>query len=185
MAPSWCYDRASEARSHTAPQAPTQSEASLNFTSFSCFSAASRRLGSIVPRRASTKKLGSMTKTLFAARILKFSGLSIPRHCAHGRTALRLPGAKGSGEMKYPDRTAPNLCNANIRRWHRCESYSMGDVVSGIGVATHTRARRVLCKAACALFCLKLQMITARLRQRHLVCGALQDAALITVWNNN
>lgn len=62
----------SEARSHTAPQAPTQSEASLYFTSFSCLSAASRRLGSIVPRRASTKDSGSMTKTLFTARILKF-----------------------------------------------------------------------------------------------------------------
>lgn len=67
------------------------------FTSFSCLSAASRRVGSIVPRRASTKASGSMIKKN-SSRLgfSDFRRVSVLRRCAHGCTALRLPGAKGS-----------------------------------------------------------------------------------------
>lgn len=98
------------------------------FTSFSCLSAASRRLGSIVPRRASTKDSGSIAKTLFGLGFEYFRGLSIPTHCAHGRTALRLPGAKGSSEWS----TRIDQRQICATRTSGCNKCNMVAVVLGI-----------------------------------------------------
>lgn len=133
----------SEARSRTAP--PTQSEAKSQLYLAQLLLRRFPQVGVNRTPEGIDQRIGihgEHSDFLF----LKFQrSINSQAHCAHGRTALRLPGAKGSGEMKYPDRTAPNLCNANIRRWHSCASHSMGDVVSGMtGAPRATPTLRML-----------------------------------------
>lgn len=76
--------------------------ANLNFLGFLPRSAVAPRppagWGPSSPEGPRPKTRDPSRKLRLRLGLQYFRGLSVPNHCAHGRTALRLPGAKGSSE---------------------------------------------------------------------------------------
>lgn len=89
----------SEARTRTAPQPPSQFPAKRNFHLVQLSLGGLSQAGVHSAPQGLDQSVGiHCENSLLRLGFSDFRRVSVPRRCAHGRAALRLPGAKGSSE---------------------------------------------------------------------------------------
>lgn len=89
----------SEARTQTAPQPQTQFTANLNFYLVQLSLSGLSQSGVHRAPKGLDQSIGiHYKKNSLYGSDFQISEVSVLRQCAHGCTALRLPGAKGSSE---------------------------------------------------------------------------------------